>query len=132
MRRLLLTVATAASALGVAGCSDVTGVRRDLEGTYVLTTVNGASLPEWVDAWDAEVISGEVTLYADGTYDDELRLRFPGDDFVYPFPSSGTYSVSGDVIRFNPDEPEIDVYTMELDRDRLTAREPGATLVYRR
>jgi hypothetical protein len=132
MRRFLLTAATAASALVITACGDVTGIRRDLEGTYVLETVNGASLPEWVDALNAEVVSGEVTLYDDGTYEDEIRLRFEGDPFVEPFTSFGTYSVTGDEIRFNPNDPDLDFYYMEWDRDRLTQREPGLTLVYRR
>jgi hypothetical protein len=134
MRRFLLTMATAASALAVAGCSDLTGVRRDLEGTYTLSTVNGGSVPEWVEVLDAEIISGEVTLYADGTYDDVLRVRFTGNNFIDPFTSSGTYSLRGSEIRFNPDDSRLDDYFMEWDRDRLihSDSEVGMTLVYER
>jgi len=96
MRRFLLTVATAATALTATACSDVTGIRRDLEGTYVLETVNGAGLPEYVSEIDGEFLSGEVTLYNDGTYEDEIRIRYTGNNFVTRFPSSGTYTISGD------------------------------------
>jgi hypothetical protein len=132
MRRFLLTVATAASVLATTSCSDVTGIRGDIEGSYVLSTVNGASLPEYVSVLDAEVVSGEVTLYRDGTYEDELRVRFTGDNFTTTYDSFGTYTVSGDRIRFNPDDPELATYTMEWDRDRLYLEEDGITLEYRR
>jgi hypothetical protein len=132
MRRFLLTVATAASALAAASCSDATGIRADLEGTYTLWTVNGVSPPEFVPEFDAEIVSGEVTLYRDGTYEDELRVRFTGESFIDRFTSTGTYSVSGNEIRFNPDDPNLSTYTMEWDRDRLTQIDLGVTLVYRR
>ena len=132
MRRFLLAVATAASALAATSCSDSTGIRGDIEGSYVLWTVNGASLPEYVSALDAEVVSGEVTLYDDGTYEDELRVRFTGDNFTTTYDSFGRYTVSGDEIRFNPDDPELSSYEMEWDRDRLYQSEAGVSLEYRR
>ncbi len=134
MRRFLLTLATAATALSATACSDATGVGRDLEGTYTLETVNGASLPEYVAELDVEFVSGEVTLYRDGTYDYELRFRVGNDPFVERFTSFGTYSVSGDEIRFNPDDPDEATYFMEWDRSRLIERdnEVGLTFVFRR
>jgi hypothetical protein len=134
MRRFLLTAATAASALAAAACGDLTGVRRDIEGSYTLSTVNGASVPEWVPDLNADIISGEVTLYDDGTYDDELRLRFTGESFIDRFTSSGSYTISGSEIRFNPSDPNLSPYSMEWDRGRLTHSDfdTGLTLVYER
>jgi hypothetical protein len=134
MRRFLLTVATAATALTATACTDVTGTRRDLEGTYILEEVNGASLPEYVSELDAEFVSGEVTLFSDGTYEDEIRLRYPGDPIIRRFPSSGRYTVRGDRIEFRPDQSDIADFEREWDRDTLIERDPdiGLTLVFRR
>jgi hypothetical protein len=132
MRRFLLAVTTAASALAATSCTDLAGIRDDLEGSYVLWTVNGASLPEYVSEIDVEIVSGEVTLYNDGTYDDVLRYRESGSSFIAEAESSGRYTVSGDRIRFNPDDSGLADYFMDWDNDRLYQEEEGVVLEYRR
>jgi hypothetical protein len=76
MRRLITTVALAL-ALPLAGCADNTGPEDALEGIYNLQTINGAALPWLAAEFEAdkiEVMSGAITLLADGTFTDEMTF----------------------------------------------------------
>ncbi len=136
MRRFLLTAATAASALAVASCGDVTGVRGDVAGRYELQTINGQFLPVTVD--DPRVgfvtfLYGEIELDNDGTFIDVYQYRTSGSSFVRTEEIFGTWTRSGDRIRFEPDDPDFDIYFMErTSSNRLVQNESGVTLVYER
>jgi hypothetical protein len=136
MRRFLLTVATAASALAATSCSDLTGLRGDVTGRYELQTINGQFLPVTID--DPQVgsvtfVYGEIELSSDGTFIDMYQYRTSGSAFVRTDEIFGTWSRSGDRIRLEPDDANFSVYHMDrTSGDRLVQSESGVTLVYER
>jgi hypothetical protein len=114
MRRFLLTVATAASALAIAGCGDITGVR-SVEGVYELQTVNGQFLPVMLDD-GTTVIAGEIELDSNGQFVDMFQFR----DFGGPILTDrafGTWTRSGNEIEFETDDGRF--YTMTWTNGRL-------------
>jgi hypothetical protein len=112
MRRFLLTMATAASALAVASCSDLTGVRGDVVGRYELETIDGQVLPQPVDDdqfGTVSVVYGEIELDSDGTFIDMYQYVAPGG--VRTQQIFGTWELEGNSrIRFETDNGE---YFME-------------------
>ena len=136
MRRFLLTLATAASALAVTSCSDLTGVRGDVVGTYELRTVNGQSVPVTIDDPDFGLVTfvyGEVDIDEDGTFVDTFQYQVPGSSRVETDQIFGTWSISGDRVRFEPDDAGARSYTMERrSNDRLVQNNGSVTLVYER
>jgi hypothetical protein len=105
MRRFLLTMATAASALAVASCSDLTGVRGDVVGRYELATIDGQALPQLVDDdqfGTVTVVYGEIELDSDGTFIDMYQYVAPGGVRTQEF--FGTWELEGNSrIRFRAD-----------------------------
>ena len=134
MRRFLLSVATAATALVGSACGDSTGLGGNVAGTYELRTINGQSLPvTFNDPFLGTVtfVYGEVDLDSDGTFVDMYQYRVSGNSFVETEQIFGTWDRSGDEIRFETDDG--DVYFMErTSSNRLVQRESGVTLVYQR
>jgi Lipocalin-like domain len=134
MRRFLLTVAAAASVLTVTSCSDVTGIRGPVEGTYTLQTVNGQFLPVTINDPTTgsliTIVDGQVTLDTDGTFFDELDYTDQGSSFVQQSNITGTYSRSGNTITFFPDDG-TSRYTMSVSSSsRLIYSVGGNRLVY--
>jgi hypothetical protein len=109
MRRFLLTVATAASALAVTSCSDVTGVRGDVVGTYELQSINGQFLPATFD--DVTYTIGELELGSDGRFVDTYQYRFSGSSFVETEQTFGTWERDGNRVRFEANDGSV--YFME-------------------
>src|SRR5918999_5050769 len=107
MRRFLLTMATAASALAVASCSDLTGVRGDLAGTYELETIDGQVLPQTVpddEFGTVSLVYGEIELNSDGTFVDFYQFVAPGSSFVRSREFFGRWELEGNSrIRFETD-----------------------------
>jgi hypothetical protein len=106
MRRFLLTVATAASVLAVASCSDISGIGGDPAGTYELETIDGQQLPETVPDPDEEfgtitVGYGEIQLDNDGTFIDMYQFTTPGSSLTRTRELSGTWEHDGGRIRFD-------------------------------
>jgi hypothetical protein len=108
MRRFLLTMATAASALAVASCSDLTGVRGDVAGVYELETIDGEPLPQPVNDdqfGTVSVVYGEIELFSDGTFIDMYQYVAPGGVRTQEF--SGTWELEGNSrIRFRTNNGE--------------------------
>jgi hypothetical protein len=136
MRRFLLRVATAASALAVTSCSDITGTRGDVAGTYELRTVDGDFLPATINDPDFGSVTfeyGELQLESDGTFIDMIQYRVGGSSRIVTDEILGTWTISGDRIRFEPDDIDARPYTMERrSRDRLVQSDGGVQLVYER
>jgi hypothetical protein len=135
MRRFLLTAATAATALAVTSCGDITGTRGDVAGTYELRTVNGDFLPTTITDVDGSVTFeyGELQLDSDGTFVDVVQYRLDGGSRIWTDEIFGTWTISGDRITLEPDDPQYDRYTMERrSRDRLVQSNGGVQLVYER
>jgi hypothetical protein len=98
MRRFLLTMATAASALAVASCSDLTGVRGDIAGRYELETIDGQALPQTVsddEFGTVSVVYGEIELDRDGTFIDVYQFVAPGSSFVRTREIFGRWELEG-------------------------------------
>jgi hypothetical protein len=64
-------IAMAALAITLAGCSslDSVGPSGSVEGTYSLALINGSRLP-YTFSNGVTLVSDELTLYRDGTYED--------------------------------------------------------------
>ena len=79
MKKSLLTIASLLLVLTAAGCSDITsGLSSNVSGTFTLQTFNGSNLPTLFDSnasQERDLINETLTLYADGTYADDYRLR---------------------------------------------------------
>jgi lipocalin-like protein len=134
MRRFLRTVATAASVLAVTACSDITGVRGDVVGTYELQTINGQFLPVTFNDPQFGAVTfvyGEVELDSNGSFVDLYQYRRSGSSFVETDQTFGTWTRSGNTIEFQTDAG--DFYTMErTSNNRLVQNSSGVTLVYQR
>jgi hypothetical protein len=127
-------MATAASVLAVTSCSDITGVRGDVVGTYELQTINGEFLPVTINDPDFGAVTfvyGEIELDNDGRFVDTYQYRFSGSSFVETDQIFGTWTRSGNTIEFETDDG--DFYTMERSsNNRLVQSRSGVSLVYQR
>jgi hypothetical protein len=103
MRRFLLTVATAATALTGAACSDVTGIGANVAGSYELTRVNGQSLPAPDNTGSVTFHAGVLELDSDGTFFDLLQYRVAGDPRIIDDEEFGTWERNGSEIRLDYD-----------------------------
>jgi hypothetical protein len=141
MLRIVRTLSVAgavAVAAGACGGDSPTGNNNtdEVVGVYILQTINGQSLPvivEQVDSDMVEVIAGTVTLDADATFDDvtELRITEAGVVTTETEAASGTWTLSGTTVQFNP--TGFTAYSMTWDgADRLTQVLGAFTLVYER
>ena len=66
-------IAMVALAMTMAGCSmDATGPSGSVEGTYSLTRIGGSTLP-YTFSNGVVLVSEDLTLYRDGTYQDMSR-----------------------------------------------------------
>jgi predicted small secreted protein len=135
MRRFLLTIATAASALAVTSCGDVLGIGSDVTGRYELRTINGQFLPVTIndpDLGSVTFVWGEIELNSDGTFVDMYQYQTPGNP-VRTDEIFGTWTRSGDRIRLQPDDPNFNDYFMDrTSSNRLIQNDAGVSLVYER
>ena len=130
------TLRAGAIAVALAACSDSTGPDTDdLVGSYDLITIDGASLPVIVDQIGedkAEITMGTVTLDEDGTFGDATELRITEGGVVTTEVQStqGTWTVSGSIVSFVPNDGSGN-YSMTWNGQlRLTQVFQGFTLVY--
>jgi hypothetical protein len=134
MRRFLLTVATAASVLAVASCSDISGIGGDPVGAYELETIDSQQLPETVpddEFGTITVVYGEIELENDGTFIDMYQFTTPGSSFTRTRELSGTWEHDGGRIRFDANNGAT--YFMErTSGNRLAYEDPddGSRWVY--
>jgi hypothetical protein len=131
MRRFFLTVATVASVLTVTSCSDATGIRGDVVGSYELQSINGQFLPATFG--DVTYTIGELELDSDGTFVDTYQYQVFGEGFVETEQTFGTWERDGSRIRFESDNGNV--YFMErTSSNRLTYvdSDDGSRWVYTR
>ena len=107
-------------------------------GTYVLRTANGRPVPYTMDTFlgAVEVVSGTITLTADGTYTESGVLRITprgGTPAQQTLQSRGTYRVDAQSLQVTPVEGQTPG-TFTVEGGAITRIEPtlGATLVYQR
>ena len=134
MRRFLLTVATAASALAITSCGDITGVG-NVTGAYELQTINGQFLPVTVDdpsQGTIIILGGEIILDSDETFSDLIDYRFPGSSQIIPQDVTGTYTRSGNTITFFPDGGGQYTMTVSSNGRLVGSTNTGLRLVYQR
>ena len=138
MRRFLPRLLLALALPAVGACSDIAGSTdaEELFGVYQLISVDGAPPPVIVDQ-DAtatlEITAGVVTLSEDGFVDaTTTRLTQNGIPSTEVTTAEGTWAVSGNTVRFTPDDGS-DQYTMAWDGGaKLTQVFEGVVLVYQR
>jgi hypothetical protein len=102
MRRFLLTVATAATALVGAACTDSIGIGAGVAGTYELRTINGVTLP----VTDGGIIieAGQLELESNGDFVDILQYRSSSGGLITTDEQFGTWERSGDEILLDYEE----------------------------
>ena len=131
MRRFLLTVATAASALAISSCGDITGVR-SVEGVYELRTVNGLALPVTLND-GTTAVAGEIELDSNGQFVDTFQFQDFSSSFVETDQVSGTWTRSGNQIEFETTDGSNRFYTMTWTNGRLIQdTNSGNRYVYQR
>ena len=84
------------------------------DGSYVISTVNGKSLPVAIFAdtnYTYEVMSGSLVLTTDGKYSvvTKFRQTIPGNVSIFPDSTGGTWVLTGASITFtNADDMSTD------------------------
>jgi hypothetical protein len=102
MRRFLLTVAAAATALTGAACTDSTGLGSNVTGSYELRTINGQALPVQLSS---ETIEGAVLeIDSDGRFVETIQFREFGVPLSTQQDFFGTWERNGSEIRFDYDD----------------------------
>lgn len=143
MRMRSTYLALAAAALVAAGCgSDSTAPSSTrFVGRYGLVSVDGSALPLIVfdtPALRLTVTSGALTLNANNTFAEEIRLDVEANGFpeAPELPvCTGTYQRNGNTFSLNSTptgECSGGAATATLDGNTLTLSEDGSTLVFRR
>lgn len=122
MRRVLVL----AVALALSACSmDATAPSGSVEGSYVLRTINGSSLPYTFNT-GLMLTSEVITLYRDGTYQDQSRYS-NGSTFV----DAGVYSSYNGSITFDSDRTTVR-YQGSVSGSVLTAIVNGYTQTFQK
>jgi hypothetical protein len=121
MRRLAMF----ALASTMAACSvDSTGPSGSVAGSYSLRTINGSTLPYTLPS-GLRVMSDDLTLYQDGTYEDISRYD-SGTQRV----EQGSYTSYNGAVTFESDYG--DVYDGSVSGNVLTEIVNGYTQVFQR
>ncbi len=135
MRRFLLSVATAATALTASACGDVTGINGGgVAGIYELRTIGGESLPVTLDEEfeTRTYVAGEIEINNDGTFVDLVQYRNPGSSRIWSIEIFGTWERDGDRIRFEPENGN-EYYLERTSSTRLVFEDfEGLRWVYQR
>jgi len=122
MRRIV----TVALAMTLAGCSmDSTGPNGSVDGTYSLTRIGGQTLP-YTFSNGTTLVSEDLTLYTDGTYQDVSRYANgqQGTD-------QGYYTESNGALSFQSNTSNL-VYQGSVSGNVLTDFVAGYTQTYQK
>jgi hypothetical protein len=108
---------------------------RPVEGTYILRSVDGVTVPVILyedDTEKDELVSGEVQLRDDGTFNDitAMRLTVNGEVRVDILEADGTWSQEGSEVVFRMSNGGT--YRMDHLANTLTQDWYGYLLVYER
>lgn len=132
MRRLLL--ACASIALIGCGGSDSTGPAANAEGTWNLSTINGAQLPvtlinDPVRGYKLEILDDQYVLHANGTWDEAFTTReTQGTDVVTtPDTDTGTWTQNGNQLNITGASGE---FTGTISNNKITVASQIGPLVY--
>ncbi len=137
--RAILAAGTAL-AIGI-GCDDDQTAPGEVEavaGTYALVSVDGAPLPAVLQESGndkVELLAGTVAMDDDGTFTAQSQLRITLNGAVTPRTdqASGTWTLNGDTVRFDPDVVNSPDFFMTWDgADRLSQTLQGHTVVFER
>jgi hypothetical protein len=134
-------LACAALILAAAACgSDKSTAPKRIEGTYTMQSIDGLGLPmtfyddQASGGEKVEVLSGSMTLSADGTFSAPWSLRITSDGTVYPYSETctGTFTRSGNSITRNENNGPWcgGIYDMDWDGDKTLVEE--GLIVYTR
>lgn len=134
MRRLFLLALALCLPLSACG-DDGTGPDNSHAGTYTLQTVNGVNLPVSlgvIEGIEYTILSGRVTLNADGTASETFRYRFTQGTSTAEEDDGdlGTYTRSGNAITVTWANQDPD--TFSLSGNTLTLSESGFVAVFRK
>lgn len=139
MTRRWMLGALGALLLSACGSDGSTGPTVVLDGTYTLTSVSGDPLPIVVQAPAAEngnitieLLGGALTLRPDGTYSDEVQLRYTESGIATPVPDEveGTYRVEGSTINFTSEAAGTYSGVYNEEENRITTIAGGFALTY--
>ena len=138
MRRLLVVALLLASA----SCSkdSSTNPTASLEGTWNLSTINGASLPFLLQELDlqattptprVELLSDQIIATSVGTFTEKATARVTDatGPFTVPFTDTGTWVLSGTTITFHFDS-DGSSGTGSLNGNSFSIGESGFASVY--
>jgi len=138
MKKTLFTMASAALLLVGAGCSDYsTGIfGANVTGTFALQTFNGSPLPAFFDRntfQERDLVLETFTLYADGTYADDYRMRTitSSGSSDQDFEDRGVYQVNNTALTFR-DSQTGNTFTGSLTGNTLTVTQFGDVYVFSR
>lgn len=136
LTRNLLLVAGTVTLLSACG-SDATQPSRTVEGTFNLTTVNGAALPFTLVEDDpdnrVDLVAGVIVTTVDRTFTDVMSFLIVegGEEETDTESLAGTYVLSGNTISFTV-SGGVGGYTGQLNEaaGTITQNISGLTLVY--
>jgi hypothetical protein len=131
MRRLILAMGT----LALFACGDSTGVLQNINGSYNLQTVNGASLPYTFSLAGtsprqeitADVITASNGSFADVTSERDTDLQ-TGAVSNFTTSDTGTYIINGTAVTFQFSSGGSGSGTVSGNTFTIVA--PGFSLVY--
>ena len=126
--------------LAAAACGgDKSVAPKRIEGTYAMQSIDGQTLPMiYYDDPSAgqrlEVLSGSITLSADGTFSSpwSFRVTDGGQTGPYSETCTGSYTRSGNTITMSEDEGVFCGGTYHADWDGNNTLTEEGSVVYRR
>jgi|SRR5256885_1437547 len=133
MRRLLLAFAS----IALVGCggSDSTGPAASAEGTWNLSTINGAGLPFTLSSNPStgdklEILDDQYVLNAGGTYTEAFttRLTQGGQVTTTPDTDTGTWSQTGNQVAITSSAG--DAFTATVSTNTITIGSQFGAVVY--
>ena len=139
MKKIVLAMASVVLVLGAAGCSSdySTGLLGSgVSGSYNLQTFNGSNLPalfERTVASERDLVAETFTIYSDGTYTDDYRMRTidANGSSDQTFRDTGTYQQSNTALSFR-DNASLSSFTGSITGNTLTITQFNDIYVFSR
>ena len=138
MRKTLVTMTSLVVLLVGAGCSDYsTGLGGNgITGTFTLQTFNGSNLPAFFDRntfQERDLVAETFTLYADGTYADDYRMRTitATGSSDQDFEDTGIFGVNNTALSFR-DAQTGNTFTGSITGNTLTVTQFDDVYVFSR
>src|SRR6059058_2655172 len=127
LMRYLKTIFAAVALATATACAnnDVVSPNGSIVGSWSLRTINGSSLPYFIDS-RTELTGERLNLFSDGTYADVASYS-DGSTFT----ENGFYTVNNNAITFN-DQTDRLTYSGSVSGNVLTEISGSFTAVYQR